>query len=56
MNATELRVNAPKMTKNEMIKLRNELELNWCDSKRNLMIILSMACINKFNTTISNLK
>lgn len=55
MNEAKLRSEAKEMTKSQMINFRNELESNWDESKRNMMMILSMACINKFKTTLSNL-
>ena len=55
MNEAKLRLEAKEMTKSQMIYLRDELESNWDESKRNMMIILSMACINKFKTTLSSL-
>ena len=55
MNEAKLRLEAKEMTKSQMIYLRDDLESNWDESKRNMMMILSMACINKFKTTLSSL-
>ena len=55
MNEAKLRSEVKEMSKSQMINLRNQLESNWDESKRNMMMILSMGCINKFNTTLSNL-
>jgi len=55
MTTTELRVSVLTMTKKEMINYRDQLESNWDESLRPLMLILARACINKFNTTLINL-
>ena len=55
MTTTELRTAVKEMTKQEFINLRDELESNWSDSLRSKMQILSLACINKFGTTLINL-
>ena len=55
INATELRAIVKNMTKQEMILLRDNMESDWNNSLRPLMNILSLGCINKFNTTISEL-
>lgn len=55
MNEAKLRSEVKEMSKSQMINLRDQLESNWDESKRNMMMILSMGCINKFNTTLSNL-
>lgn len=55
MEAYKLRVAVLTMTKKEMIDYRDQLESNWDESKRPLMKILSLACINKFKTTLINL-
>ena len=51
----ELRIKVTKMSKLEMIELRDELENNWDESLRPLMDVLSLGCWNKFKTTISKL-
>jgi len=55
LTATELRIKIKDMSKVEMINLRNELESNWDSSLKPLMEILSLACINKFKTTLIKL-
>jgi len=55
MTTTELRTAVKEMTKQEFINLRDELESNWDNSLRPKMQILSLACINKFGTTLINL-
>jgi len=52
----ELRSKISNMTKQEFISLRDELESNWSESLRAEMSILSLGCINKFKTTLANLK
>jgi len=52
----ELRSKISNMTKQEFISLRDELESNWSESLRAKMSILSLGCINKFKTTLANLK
>ena len=55
MTAQELRTKVNGMTKVEFAAMRDELESNWSETLRPLMQILSLACINKFNTTLINL-
>jgi len=55
MTTSELRNRINEMTKKEFITMRDELENNWNESKRPLMNILSMGCINRFNTTLANI-
>tara|TARA_R110001632_G_scaffold14448_2_gene48711 strand:- start:459 stop:626 length:168 start_codon:yes stop_codon:yes gene_type:complete len=55
MTQSELRVRVGSMTKTEMISLRDQMEINWSDSLRPLMDILSLGCVNKFKTTLSRL-
>ena len=55
MTTSELRNKINEMTKKDMASLRDELESNWNDSLRPLMQILSLGCINKYNTTLINL-
>ena len=55
MKAQELRIKAQELTQEEMKNLRDELEANWDESKREIMQILSLACINKFKRTLSSL-
>ena len=43
------------MTKQEFISYRDELENNWNETLKPLMRVLSLACINKFGTTLANL-
>lgn len=52
---SNLRENAGSMTLAEMKNLRDQLEKNWTNELRGLMQILSMACINKFNVTLSSI-
>ena len=56
MNATELRNKIATMTKNEMVELRDFMESRWSEKMREAMQVLSLGCINKFGTTISNLE
>lgn len=56
MTTTELRNNASEMTKQQFINLRDKMENNWSETLRPSMQVLSLACINKFGTTLSNLK
>ena len=56
MNATELRNKAKSMTKVEMIEMRDFMEARWNEKMREAMQVLSMACINKFGTTLSTLE
>jgi len=55
ITANELRTKVNGMTKEQFIQLRDELENNWSESLRPQMQILSLACINKFKTTLVNL-
>jgi hypothetical protein len=62
MTLPELRENVHKMSKVEMIQYRDMLEAKWESGvhwKNNFdaqMKVLSLGCINKFNTTLSRLK
>ena len=62
MTAKELRENVHKMSKVEMIQYRDMLEakwesgVHWKNNHETQMKILSLGCINKFNTTLSRLK
>ena len=56
MNATQLRAKADKMTKIEMTEMRDFMEPKWTNSMHEAMQVLSLACINKFNTTLSTLE
>ena len=55
MTTTELRIRIAEMTKQDFINYRDELESNWNESLRPQMQMLSLACINKFGTTLVNL-
>jgi hypothetical protein len=55
MTTAQLREQANKMTKKEMIAQRDFMESNWSEFMRPSMQILSLACINKFETTLVNL-
>ncbi len=55
MTTSELRNKVEGMTKQDFINYRNELESNWDENLRPLMNILSLACINKFGTTLIKL-
>ena len=44
-----------KLTKQEFIALRDDMELNWDDSMRSHMQVLSLACINRFGVLLSKL-
>ena len=52
---SQLRNKLPEMTKEEFIIIRDLLEKRWVASYRPLMLILSLGCINKFKTTLSNI-
>jgi len=62
MTAEELRKNVHKMSKVEMIQYRDMLEekwesgVHWKNNHETQMKVLSLGCINKFNTTLSRLK
>jgi hypothetical protein len=56
MTTSELRNKINEMTKEQFISMRDELENNWDESKRPFMQILSIGCINRFQTTLSKLK
>jgi len=62
MTAKELRENIHKMSKVEMIQYRDMLEekwesgIHWKNNHDAQMKILSLGCINKFNTTLSRLR
>ena len=49
---TKLRTSVYTMTKGQFIQLRDDLEANWDDQYRGLIMVLSLACINKFGTTL----
>tara|TARA_R110000851_G_scaffold27996_1_gene78382 strand:+ start:247 stop:414 length:168 start_codon:yes stop_codon:yes gene_type:complete len=55
MTTLQLRNKVKEMTKQEFVNYRNELENNWSESLIPLMQILSLACINKYKTTLINL-
>jgi len=55
MTAYDLRKNINKMTREEIIAQRDFIETNWNEGMRESIRILSLACINRFNTTLSNL-
>ena len=55
ITATELRRKAMTITLDEMINLRNELECNWSNELRPIMSVLSLACIKRFNKTLSSI-
>ena len=56
MNAMELRNKVSGMTKAEMVELRDFMEARWTEKMRESMQVLSLACINKFGTTLSTLE
>lgn len=57
INIARLRnISMNKLTKQEFIALRNDIELNWDDSMKGNMQVLSLACIKRFGTTLSKLK
>tara|TARA_R110000868_G_scaffold112527_2_gene303008 strand:+ start:26273 stop:26446 length:174 start_codon:yes stop_codon:yes gene_type:complete len=56
MNATQLRNTASNMTKIEMIEMRDFMESRWNEKMREAMQVLSIACINKFNASLSVLE
>lgn len=49
-------ISMSKLTKQEFIALRDDMELNWDDSMRSHMQVLSLACINRFGITLSEIK
>ena len=51
----ELRIKVTKMSKSEMIELRDELENNWDESLKPLMDVLSLGCWRKFKTSLNRL-
>ncbi len=55
ITVTELRYKVATMTIKEMVNLRNELETNWSNELRPAMNVLSLACIKRFNKTLSSL-
>ena len=55
ITATQLRNEVMTMTLKEIISLRDELENNWSNTLRPVMNVLSLACIKRFNKTLSNL-
>ena len=55
MSATKLRNKASKMTRQEMIEQRDFMESRWTEKMREAMQVLSLACINKFGVTLSEI-
>jgi hypothetical protein len=55
ITVTQLRDKVSTMTINEMVNLRDELEGNWSNELRPAMNVLSLACIKRFNKTLSSL-
>ena len=55
MTTAQIKEMANKMTKSEMIAQRDFMENNWKEFMREPMQALSLACINKFGTTLVNL-
>ena len=55
MTATQLRNEVTTMTLEEIINLRDKLEANWSNELRPVMNVLSLACIKRFNKTLSNI-
>ncbi len=53
--ATQLRNEVMTMTLQEITNLRDELESNWSNELRDVMNVLSLACIKRFNKTLSNI-
>lgn len=51
----QLRLKISEMSKNDMIKLRDELENNWNENLRPLMQVLSLGCLMKFKVTLVSL-
>lgn len=57
INIARLReISMSKLTKQEFIALRDDMELNWDDSMRSSMQVLSLACIKRFGITLSEIK
>lgn len=57
INIARLReISMNTLTKQEFIALRDDMELNWDDSMRGDMQVLSLACIKRFGKTLSEIK
>lgn len=52
ITASELRQNINTMTRIEIADMRDQLESNWSESLRPLMLILSFRSLEKFKTKL----
>ena len=56
-NIAKLReISMSKLTKQDFIALRDDMELNWDDSMRGKMQVLGLACIKRFGVLLSKLE